>query len=142
MAHFYEKLVREYLKITDEFIGEHADVIRDRLNFAAAEVQRERGDIFAINQCLHLAGSLVLYCATPNLNYAIDRVRQIREFFGKDPTTVLTVAMLFFLLRLEPRDEKDRSNKEILGKRFDEMNWLVGEQGIAALGFEDPRKES
>ena len=56
---FYKIIVSDYLHITYEFLQEHADSIRERLNFAAAAgLYRERGDIFAINQCLHLAGSL------------------------------------------------------------------------------------
>jgi hypothetical protein len=141
---FYQKVVRDHLKVSEEFLGEHADVIREKLNFAAAEILRERGHIFAINQCLHLAGSLVLHCASLNLNYALDKVRQVPEFYGKDPTTVVTIAMLYHLLETDVlvQTEQDRESREVLLKQFRGINWMIGGEALEALGIgeEDGRK--
>jgi hypothetical protein len=139
---FYERIVYDFLKISDGFLREFALVIRDKLNVAADMVQREGteiGGIYAINQCLHLAGSLVLHCKSLNLNYALDKVRQVREFFGKNPTTVVTIAMLHHLLKLDmlAETEKDRESREVLFNLFDKKDWLVGGEACEALGIRE-----
>jgi hypothetical protein len=132
-----KKIVRDYLKVTDKFLEEHASVIREKLDNAAKEAVGERGAEFAVNQCLHLAGSLVLHCTSLDLSHALDKVRQVQAFFGKDPTTVLTIAMLHHLLQLDvlaPTD-KDRKNREALLDQFANIDWLLGTPAVEVLGI-------
>jgi len=55
-----------------------------------------------------------------------------------DPTTVVTIAMLFKILQTEPASgvsSDERANVRRLRQRFEEINWLVGRSGMEALGM-------
>jgi hypothetical protein len=136
----YETILFDDLRFTLEFFKEREETINEKLSHADRDLVRENGYIFAINQCLHLAISLVLL-NTANLNRALDRVRQNPAFYGKDPTTVVTIAMLFKILKTKTgpgvsSDERENVRRRIR-QRFEEINWLVGRSGMEALGICD-----
>jgi TIR domain len=128
----YEMILFDDLRITPEFLKEREETINEGLSHAGTELARENGDIFAINQCLHLATSLVLQKAA-TLNWALDRVRQNPAFSGKDPTTVVTIATLFKILQTEPGP--GASSWKSIRQRFEEINWMVGGSSMGALGI-------
>ena len=77
---------------------------------------------------------------TANINRTLDRVRQNPAFSGKDPTTVVTIAMLFKILQTEPGPglySDEREKKKRIRQRFEEINWLIGRSGMEALGIGD-----
>jgi hypothetical protein len=134
----YEQILFQHLKVPREFLREHAQVIRDKLRCAAGDLTRENGDLFAINQCLHLASSVVLR----NADHLGETLAAVREHAGLkelDPTTVVTVATLCYLLQAEiyaaPPPE-DRERLQRLWRRFDAINWLVGTDAMRVLGIE------
>ena len=63
----YETILFDDLRFTPEFFKEREETINEKLSRAGTDLARDNGDIFAINQCLHLAISLVLL-KTANLN--------------------------------------------------------------------------
>ena len=128
----YEAILFDDLRFTPEFFKEREETINEKLSHAGTDLAREHGDIFAINQCLHLAISLIMV-KTANLNAALDRVRRDQAFVGKDPTTVVTIAMLFKILQTEPGASSEERNR--IRQRFEEMNWLIGTEGMKALGI-------
>lgn len=136
----YETILFDDLRFTPEFFRDREETINEKLRHAGMDLARENGDIFAINQCLHLAISLVLL-QTANLKWALDRVRRDPAFCGMDPTTVVTIAMLFKILQTEPgpgvsSDERENVRRRIR-QRFEDINWLVSKPGMATLGILD-----
>jgi len=133
----YETILFDDLRFTPEFFEDRKETINEKLSHAGTDLARENGDIFAINQCLHLAISMVLV-KTANLNGALDRIRHTQAFHDLDPTTVVTIAMLFKILQTEPASgvsSDERANVRRLRQRFEEINWLVGRSGMEALGM-------
>lgn len=127
------------LRLPEQFLDEFAGLIRKKLVDAAADLDQEHGDIFAINQCLHLASSIVLRNAK-HLDETLAKIRSIEGFAGMDPTTVVTIATFYVILRGEQR--KVAKDKELTTKlkrlhgRFDEINWLIGRAAMETLGIE------
>lgn len=134
----YLELMTKVLRLSESFLEEHDRVIREKLRGAAADLRRESSDIFAINQCLHLASSIVLRNTT-NLNETLDTIRRLDGLpHGKDPATILTIATLYFLLERESKRPADEDTTARLGRirgRFQEMNWMIGPEAMAALGI-------
>ena len=69
---------------------------------------------------------------TANLNRALDRVRQVPTFAGKDPTTVVTIAMLFEILQTEPgpdatSEEREKKSASASGSRTS-TGWSAGQE--------------
>ena len=84
---------------------------------------------------------MLYFLASSNLNFAIDKLRRSPELASKDPSTVLTIAMLYHLLKVDVgvAEDRDRENREVLRRRFEEMNWpRIGESGMQALDIGDP----
>jgi hypothetical protein len=146
----FDELISYDLGINTDYFTRHEDVIREKLLTAAPWMTRPNGGFFAINQCMHLASSLVLEFSS-NLNRAIDHVRQFPHFVGLDPTIVVTVAMLYYLLRTGSTREdadseadplahaakrKEAKAKEAIRKQFDLSNWFIGVDGMRVLGIE------
>src|SRR4051794_7711438 len=101
---YYEDVFLNVLQVPKEFLTEHADIIQAKLRCAAADFVREHAHFFAINQCVHLATSII-FSYPDNLNKALEALRNeptLRQQ-GQDPTTVLTVITLYYLLESELR---------------------------------------
>jgi hypothetical protein len=150
-APLYEKLFVWDLKVPEGFLYQHRDVIRERLKRAADELARDHGNIFAINMCLHAASSIVL--SHPDyLGETLNAIRRTSGLEKEDPSTVLTVSALFYLIQWDARraeserqsaDSKSKSDEAVLhGDRlrklrsgFDKINWMVGEDAMRVLGL-------
>ncbi len=149
---FYEEVFFKQLKISKEFLDEHADVIREKLEFAAAEFNRVHGNIFAINMCLHAASSVIL--SNPDyLNDTLNLLRCTPGLEGRDPTTVLTVIALYCLIQWDAsraasekvsgqtKAERDKAQDyeaklATLRQGFDAIKWIIGEGAMRTLEFE------
>ena len=105
----WSELVTERLKISDEFLERHDVTIRDRLLEAADELQRRGGDpthgtfvnaeFRAINQSLHAATSVLLLGApAEELKRTLDWLPSFGAFAGRDPASIVTIAVLHFLM--------------------------------------------
>ena len=143
----YEDLVLEKLKISPAFLNESGPVIRDRLKRAAQEFDLDHANIFAINMCLHAASSIIL--SNPDyLKGTLDEVRGMAGLTGKDPTTVLTVSALYYLVKWDAaraeREKTDADYQDKLDKLrsgFDAINWLIGPDAMRLLGIETRKKQ-
>jgi hypothetical protein len=137
----YEKLFTQNLRVSEDFLEENRDVIRARLRHAAEEFERDHGNIFAINMCLHAASSVIL----SHPDYLGETLKVVRETEGlrdKDPTTVVTVSGLYQLLRWDAAraaSETTEADYEAKLKKlrsgFDKINWLIGPDAMRVLGI-------
>lgn len=142
----YESIVKENLKIRDEFLEDHKDTIQKRLRAAAGEMGKvgsfiDRPEIFAINQCIHLASSIVLLGSDDRLlDNTLNSIRTNGKFSDQDPTTVVTIATLYYLIsKIEkdptiPQDVKDDIKR--IHKTFDKSSWMLGTQVMKELSIE------
>jgi hypothetical protein len=134
----YEQIFTKDLDISDKFLDDRGSEIRERLERAADEFQRDHANIFAINMCLHAASSVIL--SKPNtLNHTLENViKQTPGLQGRDPTTVLTVSALYYLLQWAASgstDDKFNAKLQKLRAGFDAINWLIGEDAMKVLGL-------
>jgi hypothetical protein len=129
-----------------EFVAapDKAKIVRERLQRAAEEFDRHHANVFAINMCLHAASSIIL-SKSEKLQGAIDVVQSKKYQYlpDKDPTTVLTVSVLYYLVNNDwdgdeaaSAEYKDQFQK--LRSGFDAINWLIGENAMGDLGFSVP----
>lgn len=146
----YENLFRKRLKVSEKFLEENSQVIREKLRHAADEFKRDHGNVFAINMCLHAASSVIL--SNPShLKETLRAVKETRGLEDKDPSTVLTVCALYYLvqwdadrvaekqktkLKTDADSAADYEAKlEVLRSGFDGINWLVGDEAMRVLGL-------
>jgi hypothetical protein len=139
----YEKLFLQDLEVSPEYLGRYADKIRARLRHAAEEFKTDHANMFAINMCLHAASSIIL-SHPERLNGVLDKIRKTEVVKDKDATLVLTVSSLCYLVEWDAaRAAKEETNEakdyyaglEQLRRGFDEINWLIGEPAMKALGM-------
>lgn len=133
------------LGVTTQFLEAHWQTIFDRLQSASNSMTHQTKEskdcfsqqaIFGINQCIHLASSIVLLGTEKDkLATLIDSIRQ--ESYTNDPTTILTVSTLYYLLAdyiLEEKiDDTSADTFKVICTRFSEVNWMVGESDMGKL---------
>ena len=129
----------EKLGISKEFLDQHRKTLRQKPYNAAGDMVREGGDTFAINQCLRIASSTILQFSM-YLGPTLDFVRSYSRLKEIDPATIVTMATLRYLLQYEADRKailaKDNLKIQLLRKRFNEINWLVGQEAMNVLGFQ------
>ena len=130
----YQDMVETKLRIPKEFLTEYRDLIRQKLTDAAA-VAGEEGGVLTVNRCLHLASSVVLRNGT-HLDEVLGQIRTTEGFETIDPTTVVTVATLYYLLNAEPEDAAQGETLGKLREQFGKLNWLIGTDAMQRLGFQ------
>ena len=139
----YEELVGEKLGLSEVFLDASATVIRERLNRAADDVKRDHANIFAINMCLHAASSIILSNAQ-NLRGTLKGIKDMDGLKDKDPTTVLTVCVLYYLLQWDAARAAKEKTKEArsymsdlkrVRRAFAAINWLIGGEAMRVLGL-------
>lgn len=151
----YETVVSSYLKVDSQFLDNHGETIHTRLKAIYDALKTEskdafgNRDIFAVNQCLHLATSIALLgSSSSDLQKTIDIIRAEAKFHN-DPTTVITISTLYYLLSVYMDTEnKDRNIPEYfdavdwqtivehIHKRLDAVNWMIGREDMEVLGIE------
>jgi hypothetical protein len=150
----YNEIVRDCLHITDKFFQDHRTTIANRL--AGAHDEMVKGEatasapgtapkillqdtIYGINQCIHLASSLAVLGGAGHLEDAVKNVRADKSFGQLDPTTVLTIATLYYLLHdLGPKALPTSKSPNVvldIRRRFDMVNWMIGPEAMKALGI-------
>jgi len=147
----YEKFFLHDLRLSPDFLTQHRNLIRERLKRAADEFARDHGNIFAINMCLHAASSIIL--SNPEyLKTTLQAVKETRGLEAGDPTTVLTVGALYYLIKWDANmaaserqtaDSPSKSNEAVmqadrlkmLQQGLDKINWLIGEDAMTVLGL-------
>jgi hypothetical protein len=149
------ELVVHKLAIPESFLQEYADTIQERLLGAAGELvkgaQRSlaadqatpstfiHSDVLGINRALHLANSVLLLGTSPeNLRRTMGELAGHHAFVGYDLTTVLTVAVLYFLIeraRLTAAAVDTSVDEQLrtIQKRFDRLHWMIEQRGMDAL---------
>ncbi len=155
----YKRFVEDQLQISKEFLQNHRDTIMARLLSAHSEMAKldspgKSGDgeprlmlqdaIYGINHCIHLASSLAVLGSSGHTRRAVDAVHRTQKLSHLDPTTVLTIATLYYLLHdflLQPPvtgnlSAEDRRAIQDICHRFETVNWMIGERAMDALGIE------
>jgi hypothetical protein len=106
--------------------------------------------LFAVNQCVHLASSIVLLgTQETRLNTTTEKLgshvpsnpSDVSSLKGVDPTTVLTMATLHYLLWDWPEDPESKLTRDdvslrTIRVRLDDVNWLIGRAWMKELGIE------
>jgi hypothetical protein len=148
MAYECEKIVRK-LKIDDASLKHHHSEITARLDTATLVLTTRTGNplsqhkIFGINQCLHLAGTLVL------LESHSQSLRQLLEELSSGPkppkpdqvlpesdaTSFLSAAMLCYLLTTYLPRMGVYKPYDVIWAALDSVNWIVGEKDMKLLGI-------
>jgi hypothetical protein len=133
----------QHLNIDESFRYRHEDTIRKRLLSAGKAIEKgkrrgqhiEKGarffldpiDVSAINQCLHLASTVLLLGANSNrLRNVVNRIQAETDFRDLDPTTVVTSVVLYKLLL--GNIDKQKSKIEMLNKSAEEKQELIKEK--------------
>lgn len=143
----YLEIVSKRLKITDEFLTRYRETILQSIVDATSEPSKSDpvdcafpADLVAVNQALHLAGSVMLLgSSSHDLRGVAEEVAHQPAFRGLDPTTVLAVAVLYYLVQFatsQPVDSSVRQKIQSLHKYLDQVNWLTGVTGMAGLGIQ------
>lgn len=147
----------DYLGIKIGFFRDYADTISDRIHKAAVTLggtqtagkpsPLSQESLFAVNQCVHLASSIVLLGTEESrLNtttaalgrHSPTNPADVAALRGVDPTTVLTMATLYYLLWDWPEDpesklKRDDEELRLIRLRLDNVNWLIGRAWMAEL---------
>ena len=103
--------------------------------------------IFGINQCIHLATSIVLLGVKENeLKDIRLAISNEKKYTNTDATTIITIATLFYLLNdyagnliEEWKENKIKDGQKILKfirERLDNVNWMIGYENMKTLGIE------
>lgn len=93
------------------------------------DVYFNRADIYGINQCMHLASSFVLLGSkSETLKEVIHKVRTECSNINceVDPTTIISVAALYYLLSTDDESEHEKGIR-VLKERFEKIGWMVGQ---------------
>ena len=146
----YQVVIRR-LKFSKKFLDEpiYKEKILYRLKSAIEYMQCgdqfDNHDIFGINQCIHLATSIALLGSSSKnlqetINYVVAEIINKQPVEEKDPTTIISIVMLYFLLKdyfrllKEEKDQEANSiNVEYLEKHLDRINWMIGMNTMRAL---------
>lgn len=136
--------------IKPQFLKNHMGTIKTRLlDAGAAMIDSKRQlvkkhlfvttDVAAINQCLHLASTVLLLGATSNkVQECLKDIKKKGEFSNQDPTTVITSAVLYSLLKRIKRtriSSEEETQLAQIHQRFDELQWMITDDGMKALGI-------
>ena len=156
----YHELVDKRLAIAPAFFSKYQDTIRERLSAAADELLKSqtrdfstpvaghfgRPDLAGINQALHLASNVLLLGASPeNVRATMDALSRDDRFSHHDPSTVVTVAVLYFLLnqlQMSLPSQPEAARRELrdrlvaLHRRFDNLQWMTDATAMGALAIE------
>jgi hypothetical protein len=125
----YRKVVEDDLGFHPAYFKECQQEISRRLQEGRASLGRQGGDIYGINLLIGTAGSVLL-----NAHHTYGKA--IREGTTSES---LHAAMLYYLVKKIPDPEirPQMSHRPTawsgVKHRFGEINWLVGEKGMAAL---------
>lgn len=147
----YKTFFLNDLGIDGDFLEVRANTIRERLARAVDEMSRDHSNIFAVNMCLHAASSIVL-SKPDHLGTTLEKIRSTPGLDKKDPTTVLTVSALYYLVDWDTRRaEEERqaaqdkagsdtaalqeNRLKTLRSSLDEINWMIGEDAMQVLGL-------
>lgn len=138
----YQTIIRERLKVPDEFLDTYSAAVREKFREAAKKFEAEKTRNDGISQCVHLASSVVL--RNPEyLDATLTAIQALQSAQWKvtDPATILTVAAIYYLLQYETNklktdETRDRLNFQQVRQQFDARDWLVGKAAMHDLGIE------
>jgi hypothetical protein len=143
----YVKLYKDVLKIPTDFLERHQRIIIKRLTAAHGEIKKEAESLgqdvfYGIHQCFHLANSIILLGGNADsLDSAINYV-QIGPLYQNlpqtiDATTLLSVAVLFYILKYQEERSCLGTIIRDIRERLDLMKWMIGDKAMQALGIEE-----
>jgi len=150
----YEKIVTRELCIDDDLLRAQDEIIRERLLAAVDDANKAdhtahflKPEIYALNQCIYLASNVVLFGSNRTaLESTINSTRKNPALADLDPTTVVTVTALYYLIRraeLSPKTSDAERKKlcKLLGG-FDKINWFLTEDAMRFLGIKPAAKRT
>lgn len=144
----YCSKILQRLGIQDSALEHHLPEIVARLDTAAQSLTRRTGHalsqhkFYGINQCLHLAGSLVLLESNAQALRALleELATEPKDHGAKlapqsDATTFLSVAMLCYILVtfLPKHGGLDDSHAQHIWRALHSVNWIVGTPDMKLL---------
>ena len=135
----YERVLFDDLQLDDSYLKEHESAICSRLNRAATAFHNLSGEFNAVNDCLHLASSIVL-SGSKDVQTSLARLQSCPEFAGNAPSTIATIATLYFLLDHVFECSNSVETRVAINRirtRFSDMNWMVGSSTMKYLGFDN-----
>ncbi len=132
----YEKLLFETLDLKP-YIERYKANIFVMLIQATERAVRCGEELIGFQNCFHVASSAVIN-GSKNLNQTLQRLRNDLDYRGADPSTILTMAALYYLL-LRVTDHtinpKEQARIRYVWRRFEDMNWMVGPRIMKILGI-------
>jgi hypothetical protein len=140
--YFSYEMIKDRLQFKPEFLNIHEKIIDDRFESAGTEILKglesrlENADISGINKCLQLASTILLLGTESDvINKELESVFKQNEKLkieDIDPSTILTVAVLYYLVKLKEEEYEKKNDKEkqkaikAIHARFTKIKWLVG----------------
>ncbi len=137
----YKQILFERLGISPKVFEDNEQLKEIRERLAKGDVAKREGltEFVSVNLYIHVASSVVLLESESakvrsTLNFVED------HFSGIDPTTVVTSSSLYYIIKCllsrEDLSADERDNLTHVWERFQEINWLIGSQRMAELGFD------
>jgi hypothetical protein len=127
------------LNIPKEFLVRYSPAMREKFREASRKFEKKSSIDDGINQCLHLASSVVLRQEPADVEGALkaasDAIKQEPELKGKDPDTILTIATVYYLLHEAPqlKVQEEAEDFHRVEQAFAAKDWLIGKDAMNKL---------
>lgn len=133
-ASLYQDLLFE-LGIGAELLVQHQELILEKLEHAAGELDQVGREVYAINQVLHLASSLVTQFGQ-NLEVVLARVKGVPGLVEQEyeETTIITIAALYYMLAATFPEADPATITRLQGCLRDQQ-WIIGPAKMQILGI-------
>jgi len=118
----------------------YREYVTERLLSAAISMQSTPGELIALTQLLHTASCIVLLeSKRDSVDATLNFIKSKDPFTKMDPTVVVTSVALYFLVRsvehVYANDENNIKKIKHMHNRLDQLNWLVGIDGMNKLNL-------
>jgi len=132
------------LNIPKEFLVRYSPAMREKFREASRKFEKKSSIDSSsiddgINQCLHLASSVVLRQEPADVEDALRAasaaIKQEPELNGKDPDTILTIATVYYLLHEAPqlKVQEEAEDFRRVEQAFAAKDWLIGKDAMNKL---------
>jgi hypothetical protein len=127
------------LKIPKEFLTRYSPVMREKFREASRKFKTSSSSDDGINQCLHLASSVILRQEPADVEDALRAasaaIKREPELHSKDPDIILTIATVYYLLHEEPQLKVQEEAEDFLRveQAFAAKDWLIGKDAMNKL---------
>jgi hypothetical protein len=146
----YNRIISD-LKLRTSFLDAHSEMIQSQiLALGQCLPSRKRSarpgnlglypDIFAVNECLGLARTVLTLGSDPDsISSVVGCLKKDRTFDKQDPVMVISSSVLYHMIEWLEQDPKtsreDRQTLRRVHRRFDDLNWMIDGDSVKALGM-------